>query len=181
MQVPQQFWFGESEMSCVMAFFSIFKLFRWILDVVTINRISFNHRRTWNPFGKSLEENYLWLVLPGFKTAKILILAVFHSSYEGKAEHERRPAWLVTAEKLEGKSAWRTSGFLRNRGYAIRFRGLWSQPCRKSTKARAKPRNEIQKCSVGVILIMLPHILWKLRGCESIIRFLPNIDSKWIF
>lgn len=36
------------------------------------------------------------------------------SSYEGKAEHERRPAWLVTAEKLEGKSAWRTSGFLRN-------------------------------------------------------------------
>lgn len=63
---------------CVMAFFSIFKSIRWILDVVTINRISFNHRRTWNPFGKSLEENYLWLVLPGFKTAKILILAVFH-------------------------------------------------------------------------------------------------------
>ena len=119
---------------CVMAFFSIFKSFRWILDVVTINRISFNHRRTWNPFGKSLEENYLWLVLPGFKTAKILILAVFHSSYEGKAEHDSRPAWLVTAEKLEGKSAWRTSGFLRNRGYAIRLRGLWSQPCRKSTK-----------------------------------------------
>jgi len=27
------------------------------------------------------------------------------SSYEGKTEHERRPAWLVTAEKLEGKSA----------------------------------------------------------------------------
>ena len=134
LQVPQEFWFGESEMSCVMAFFSIFKLLRWILDVVTINRISFNHRRTWNPFGKSLEENYLWLVLPGFKTAKILILALFHSSYEGKAEHERRPAWLVTAEKLEGKSAWRTSGFLRNRGYVIRLRGLWSQPCRKSTK-----------------------------------------------
>lgn len=168
-------------MSCVMAFFSIFKSFRWILDVVTINRISFNHRRTWNPFGKSLEENYLCLCYQVSRQQKFSSWPSSMSSYERKAEHERRPAWLVTAEKLEGKSAWRTSGFRRNRGYAIRFRGLWSQPCRKSTKARAKPRNEIQKCSVGVILIMLPHILWKLRGCESIIRFLPNIDSKWIF
>lgn len=167
---------------CVMAFFSIFKSIRWILDVVTINRISFNHRRTWNPFGKSLEENYLWLVLPGFKTAKILILAVFHEFLWTERRTRKKTSLACYCKSLRENqhdvlpAFWETEGM----PYVSGAFGLM-QPCRKSTKTRAKPRNDIQKCSVGVILIMLPHILWKLRGCESILRFLPNIDSKWIF
>lgn len=117
LQVPQEFWFGESEMSCVMAFFSIFKLLRWILDVVTINRISFNHRRTWNPFGKSLEENYLWLVLPGFKTAKILILAVFHEFLWTESRTRKKTSLACYCWKAWGENQpdvlpafWETEG-----------------------------------------------------------------------
>lgn len=117
LQVPQEFWFGESEMSRVMAFFSIFKLLRWILDVVTINRISFNHRRTWNPFGKSLEENYLWLVLPGFKTAKILILAVFHEFLWTESRTRKKTSLACYCWKAWGENQpdvlpafWETEG-----------------------------------------------------------------------
>ena len=88
---------------CVMAFFSIFKLFRWILDVVTINRISFNHRRTWNPFAKSLEENYLWLVLPGFKASKILVLAVFHEFLRTESRTRKKTSLACYCWKAWGK------------------------------------------------------------------------------